>query len=380
MSSLLPFVGFIGNTAQCITGIVVSLISFVIRAHFIHIVPTRDDISKIHNWLYKYHSRCSWYITSDTSIVPGGFVMGRIGWRPFLAFVSVPEQNTSNKESGKTDITRDIYVVTWCQPEWANRKNYDENGIYKVSEHLDNSTIETKTIEYYQQRNSWVGVGFESHHLSVPLVAKKWQLDMIETIRQLSDTRVKNYKTPGCVVYLCGPPGVGKTEFSKVLTCALGASLIPRFSPCKPGHWLPSLLKLTQPTKEKPLVVCMDEGDILLKKVNSGEKIEQHKWFELAIKDKPSWNGFFDDCNNLYSHVYFIMTGNTSISSLNNIDASLMRNGRFNHIIQIGNWENNINHYEYYPPIQNINENEAINQELQFYSLMTEVVIDKKSI
>jgi hypothetical protein len=85
-----------------------------------------------------------------------------------------------------------------------------------------------------------------------------------------------------------------------------------------------------EPTQKQPLIVVLEEIDILLTKIHNGEA-KPHREYSTLITDKSSWNQFFDRFDRgLYPHVILLMTTNRPITWFQQLDASYMRQGRCN--------------------------------------------------
>ena len=67
---------------------------------------------------------------------------------------------------------------------------------------------------------------------------------------------------------------------------------------------------LIEPTKESPLIVVLEEFDIIISKIHFGT-ITPHKSLPSNIYDKTSWNQFFDRFDRrYYPWVILVLTSN----------------------------------------------------------------------
>ena len=276
--------------------------------------------------------------------MPAGLVIGRKGYRPFVIWVSGPPES-QDKEKGAPKMGKDIFNITWFLPNWADKNNFENDGtrITQTEKKKINRNVSSKIcITTLQQASAHVGDRFREMKIHVFDVAKPWQLNLYEEVKNISNIREMNYQTPGSVVLLEGPPGTGKTEAAKVIAAKMNATLVPDFDPTRAGHWLASLVKIAEPTAEKPLVIVMDEVDGIIKRILDGESFSnQVKWLFLQVSNKKSWNQFFDNLHKNYEHVHFILTSNTTIDNLkmsygDNWDASLLRTGRIDRVFTVG--------------------------------------------
>jgi len=344
MSAAIPILSMLGNFAQILTATIFTIVKLVFRCEFIHTTSDREDFPKIQSWIYEHHTNSSWYIDGTDCRMPGGLVIGKKGYRPFVIWVSGPPE-AQDKEKGAPKMCKDIFIITWVLPNWADKNSFEKDGtrITQSESENTNSNIPSKiSINILQPVSAWVGDRFREMKMHVFPVAKQWQLNLYEEVKNISNKREMNYQTPGSVILLQGPPGTGKTEAAKVIAAKMYATLVPDFDPTRAGHWLASLVKIAEPTAEKPLVIVMDEVDGIIKRILDGESFSnQVKWLFLQVSNKKSWNQFFDNLHKNYEHVHFILTSNTTIDNLKLSygecwDASLMRIGRLDAVFTVG--------------------------------------------
>jgi len=80
--------------------------------------------------------------------------------------------------------------------------------------------------------------------------------------------------------------------------------------------------------KESPIVVVLEEIDILLYNIHHNKLVENPK-ISISVKDKSSWCSFLDDMF-LYQNIVLIMTSNKSKSEIDMMDSAYLRKGRVN--------------------------------------------------
>lgn len=146
------------------------------------------------------------------------------------------------------------------------------------------------------------------------------------------DFKRNNYSIP----LLCGPSGVGKSMISILISKALlsqknitKVTLCDTFNPADPGDSFSKLYNKVSPTENKPLVVVLEEIDILISKIHDN-KVVPHKDNPILIKNKCDWNTFMDrfDKKVIYPYVILMMTTNKSLQYFSDMDESYMRKGR----------------------------------------------------
>ena len=152
-----------------------------------------------------------------------------------------------------------------------------------------------------------------------------------EKQRPILDTIVTTFKNSlhnVCVSFVYGPPGKGKSMMGLLLAKELGGSFTTEFNPSDPGDTFSNLRSKVQPTPDKPLIVLIDEVNIMIKKVHN-ESIERHKDIAIEISDKRGWNAFFDKIHHgCYPNCIFLLTSNVPITEINKWDNSYLRKGR----------------------------------------------------
>jgi Cdc6-like AAA superfamily ATPase len=131
-------------------------------------------------------------------------------------------------------------------------------------------------------------------------------------------------------VFIDGRPGVGKSMMGYFISREFQkGSLCNSFHPWHPGDRFDELYDEAHPSEDSPLIVVFDEIDEALKKIVNG--IPKHQNIPTFISCKNEWNKFLDDINlGIYPFVIIIMTSNVLLKKINQIDPSILRNGRVN--------------------------------------------------
>ena len=107
-------------------------------------------------------------------------------------------------------------------------------------------------------------------------------------------------------------------------------SLVDTFNPIQPGDKFTSLYTKIAPTQEYPLIIVIEEIDIIINAIHTNTVI-QHRDIPIQMCNKIDWNMFFDRFDKgLYPHIIFIMTTNKSANYFDDLDISYMRKGRVN--------------------------------------------------
>ncbi len=140
-------------------------------------------------------------------------------------------------------------------------------------------------------------------------------------------------------VLLSGKPNIGKSMIAVYLCKTLIkkyklVSFCDTWNPTTPNNDFSSLYKRTDASATNPLVVLVDEVDVIIMRIM--QVIPEHREMAIPVRDKTSWNLFLDRFDRqLYPHVILIFTTNMPFEFFDNIDTSLMREGRIDLRVQL---------------------------------------------
>jgi len=126
-------------------------------------------------------------------------------------------------------------------------------------------------------------------------------------------------------IFISGNPGSGKSMIGFLLAKELNGILCRTFNPTDPGDTMIKLVRDTEQSHTQPLVLVIDEVNILLRKVTDG--IAPHKNIPILVNDKITFNRFMDDMM-FYENIILILTSNEPKKSMDDIDESYLRKGR----------------------------------------------------
>jgi len=152
-----------------------------------------------------------------------------------------------------------------------------------------------------------------------------------------------------CVIMISGGPGTGKSSMGVLIAkkCAEEFEegyLCKTFNPTSPGDPLRYLYNQCNPTLKKPLILLIDEFDILLDSFHHNQVV-LHEHIPTEVYNKITWNNLFDDINSkLYPNLIVILTTNLTRENIEKeYDKSYIRPGRVNFYYNIsGNNKNEI--------------------------------------
>lgn len=145
----------------------------------------------------------------------------------------------------------------------------------------------------------------------------------------INEIIIKYNKKPICktslVIFIYGLPRSGKSEIGNFLVKYYKSSICIDWNPTMVGFQFRLLYNKVKPTKDKPLIIMLNEIDISLLPIIDGT-IEQIKPFKREVSNKTDFNNLLDTFKNKYNNVIVIMTSNIPSGSIS--DQSLLRNGR----------------------------------------------------
>jgi len=219
----------------------------------------------------------------------------------------------------------DLYTTSYHFHKLFNKVTNRVNDVleYKQRGNQKKDINNTKEIDLYTRTGEYKFLRY---------IQNKIILDKVEFTEQQSilyNDIVNVYnKQSNVVVFLWGGVSVGKTYFSHILTYKMNASMCFTFCPTDPGDSFEYVYRKASPTKSNPLIILLDEVDIMIGKIHNKE-IEQHTKYPISVYDKNTWNLFLDQFDyNIWRNVILIMCSNKSLTDITKLDPSYLRKGR----------------------------------------------------
>lgn len=192
--------------------------------------------------------------------------------------------------------------------------------------------IEAETnsdMSVYERLGSFHNVWFKKRAFTTNMKPIKGEQECIVASLQESYT-----KKGHLVAFLFGPPGTGKSMIGVLLAAQMKASYCNTLRPWQPGDTIAALYSEVEPTKEKPLIIAIDEVDTALMLIHTG--IENHKHMPISVQNKTGWNRMLDEIGRgLYPHLILLMTSNRDPVFVRSLDPSYIREGRVDQIIGV---------------------------------------------
>lgn len=253
-----------------------------------------------------------------------GWIMGK--WYIGYIYISMGQQGQPIK---------DLYILTSIK--WFNIMSKE---IVTLDNTNNKDIVPTIKIKLWERGGNYYCLHYSKRDFDIStFIPRKQQTNVIDKIIDFYETNCYN------VVLLHGEKGTGKSMIPILLGKTLAdkykhdptykVNFCDTYKPTDPGDSFISLYNRINPEKNSPLIVIMEEFDIMVHQIHYN-KIVNHKYIPINITDKPSWNQFFDRFDRkYYPWVILILTSNVSPSSINLLDPSYVREGRVNQTFEI---------------------------------------------
>lgn len=252
------------------------------------------------------------------------------GW-PFVGYIY--STKTTYEEEKK-----ELYILTFRKFFQKKMKeiemvNENDNDIHKSDIKLKN---EREIINLYEREGGYSYFRYSKRTFNLDYLTPRD--DQLKIVNDIINVYEKN---KCCVSIIHGPKGVGKSMISLLLAKELTKrykeitkdeenliNFCDTFKPTDPGDSFINLYNKSSPMKYTPLIVTLEEFDTIIQDIHHN-KILPHDSFHILIRDKASWNQFFDRFDRKYfPNVIFVMTTNSTPSLINDLDPSYIREGR----------------------------------------------------
>ena len=192
----------------------------------------------------------------------------------------------------------------------------------ELTENSKDTQEQDTKIDYYSRVGTYDYFFYINREITIDKTYSKSQQDIANKI--ISAYNKKSFLT----VYIHGKTGTGKTMLAYLMAKQLCCSICDTFNPTDPGDLFSTFYSKVNPNIDKPIIVLMDEIDVLLKKIHN-ESLIKHKKVPIQVHDKSTWNSFFDKIDmGLYPHVIMILCSNKTKRELDRLDESYLRKGR----------------------------------------------------
>jgi hypothetical protein len=240
-----------------------------------------------------------------------GYAMGK--W--YFAYIS----------SGSNDEYAAAWMIATEASYEALIKDADDGeSVIMIGPSGESIETSTKKLDIYDRHGSYTNIWYRKRYIkNFDFVARPEQATIIEDIKKYYSTH------KSAIIFLHGPPCTGKSIVGLLLADMYGSGYCNSFAPWEPGDHLGQLIEDAEPTKEKPLIIAMDEIDIALASIH--EEIPIHKNIHIETRDKTGWNRFIDNIQRgLFPYVILLLTSNKTPEEIAKLDSSYLRPGRVN--------------------------------------------------
>lgn len=288
-----------------------------------HIILVKNNISKydcLSNLYNENNEPCGTLI--HKSLMPK-FLMSECSYHGYTYIICGKEtfKQLTKQDYAKKDINLDENYIPIKQQDKDSNDGSDDEEFDEFNKHISYITRNGE-YGYFQYKTRSINLNQMSNHDE--LIMYEYQDKLFKSIMNF-------YKTNNfCKIYLNGKPGCGKTYFGYMLAQKLGCYLCDCYNPYEPSSNLNEIYHSCRLKPEKPLILILDEVDILLEKIHN-KKTEGHKKYTREIYDKTTWNNFMDKIDfGLYPYLIIIMNSNKQKDYIDNMDPSYLRQGRIN--------------------------------------------------
>lgn len=305
MNEYILFLCMTMNNVQSMLEVLFPIIIIILKLFDINMynVTKKDKINIIRNKLNNYI--CSGY--SDENIPYGIIITKKYNIKLLIYIPDI--------------IPRNMTIFT--TPEILNEllANNDKKIIHKINPIIHEDI--NRSIDYWHRTGDYNYFDYVKRKMYI----NEYNFNIEQEQVYQNIMKIYNEKNNvKCFIY--GKIKSGKSILSYLMARKLSCSICDTFNPTEPSDSFSNLYYCINPTSKNPLIVLLDEVDIMLKNIHY-EKINPHINNTIQIYNKTTWNNFLDKIDyGLYPNVILILCSNSPISDINNMDCSYLREGR----------------------------------------------------
>ena len=138
-----------------------------------------------------------------------------------------------------------------------------------------------------------------------------------------------------CRSLIYGLPKKGKSFIGKLLAHEFKSAYCFDIKLDSPGTQVLNLWNTFKPEENKPLIIQIDEFDILIKKCHEHKIVSKHDWMRTMVYDKQSYNTFISEYLICLPYVIYLFTMNSTPEEINKLDTSYIRENRIDLLLEI---------------------------------------------
>jgi hypothetical protein len=216
----------------------------------------------------------------------------------------------------KSDSCGTIWYIWVVHPVWV-RPNAPQ------ADPLAAETKELKALSDWIRLRRIDGLSWFNGDTFTPSQATKEQAAATSQIVKMARLSASNGFGFNLVVYVHGPPGVGKSSLGGFVAAEVGGTLCTVHTPTEAGDDLETMLVYVRPRRDKPLVLVLNEWDRTVEMAyRAGAQVRQN----AQVYDKRSYTAYMDMLSRS-ANVITILTANREASVVDP-DGTALRPGR----------------------------------------------------
>ena len=293
---------FILSTTLQITWSIPLLLFYIFNWQLYYIKKKKNVVL-----ITKRLKKCISTITDD-DLDPSGVVIGK--W--LIAYYIDYYQNSHDGS------IKELYI-------FCSRKKYKQLIKNNNEENIYNENNEKQGITVWERSGTFYHLSYSNRTLQIkPYEQFEYQLEISNAIK-------KEYEAnQNCVAFINGKPGIGKSMIPLFLANEWNCTYCNSWNPTDPSDDLSILYNSILPTQEEPLILVLEEIDVILNDIHKG--IPNHKNIPIPVRNKITWNTLLDKISiGLYPYLVLFLISNKSANELSNLDKSYLRDGRVNY-------------------------------------------------
>ena len=186
---------------------------------------------------------------------------------------------------------------------------------------LEDDKSSSNELQYWNRSGNYSYLSYHKRAITISHEFNTKQEEIYKNVMSIYNKK-NNVK---CFIH--GDSDVGKTMFAYIMAKKIGGSLCDTFNPTEPSDSFDNLYTTINPTSKCPLVLLMDEVDIMLRKIH--DTIPSTKLWVISVHNKTTWNLMLDKIDyGLYPFLILILCSNKSYKEIQSLDPSYLRKGR----------------------------------------------------